>query len=113
MNKSDLIGKIAEGTGLTKAEASRALDAALESIGHALKQGESVRLVGFGTFSVASRERRVGTDPRTGKKLVLKPMRIVKFRTGSILKKLVTMRSESMPLSGENGSSDDDLSSYF
>ena len=66
MNKNDLIAAVADSTQLSKADAAKAVDAALDAIGGALKGGNEVRLVGFGTFSVSSRAASEGRNPRTG-----------------------------------------------
>jgi DNA-binding protein HU-beta len=66
MNKSDLVDAIAESAGLSKADAGRALDALVDTVTSALKSGQSVSLVGFGTFSVRDRAARTGRNPRTG-----------------------------------------------
>ena len=70
MNKNDLISKVADTSGLSKTDASNAVDAVVESIIGAMKSGDDVRLVGFGTFSVADRKASEGRNPRTGEKLV-------------------------------------------
>ena len=66
MSKQQLVEMIAEKAGLTKADAARALDATMESVTEALKKGEKVSLVGFGTFATSKREAREGRNPRTG-----------------------------------------------
>jgi len=71
MNKSDLIDSIAASAGLSKADAGRALDAFTSNISSALSSGQSVSLVGFGTFSVKHRAARAGRNPRTGKEMNL------------------------------------------
>lgn len=86
MNKTDLIEKIAYDADLTKAQAGRALEAALESIKRTLKKGGSVTLVGFGTFSVGKRAARVGRNPRTGEEIKIKAAKVPKFSAGKGLK---------------------------
>ena len=86
MNKSDLIDSIAGSTGLTKADAGRALDAATDSITSALQQGQSVSLVGFGTFSVKHRAARQGRNPRTGETIQIKASNNPSFKAGKALK---------------------------
>lgn len=81
MNKQELITKISEETGLTKADANRAVDAFCNSVMHALKKGE-VRLVGFGTFLVAHRKATTGRNPRTGDTIKIPASKRPKFRPG-------------------------------
>lgn len=84
MNKSELIEKIAE-TGLTKADAKKALDATLAAIKEAVAAGDKVALVGFGTFSVNERPAREGKNPRTGEKIQIEAKKVVKFKAGAEL----------------------------
>ncbi|MEO1885499.1 MAG: HU family DNA-binding protein [Methylococcales bacterium] len=86
MNKSELIGAIAEDSGLTKADAGRALDATLSSITEALKAGDSISLIGFGTFSVKARSARTGRNPQTGEAIQIKASNIPSFKAGKTLK---------------------------
>jgi DNA-binding protein HU-beta len=86
MNKSELIGAIAEDSGLTKADAGRALDATLSSITEALKAGGSISLIGFGTFSVKARSARTGRNPQTGEAIQIKASNIPSFKAGKTLK---------------------------
>ena len=67
MNKNELIAEVANGTGLSKSQAGEAVEATLDSITKALKKGDEVRLIGFGTFSVSKRAASEGRDPRTGR----------------------------------------------
>ena len=67
MNKNDLISSVAESSGLTKADAGRAVDGVFDSIASALASGDDVRIVGFGSFSVANRAASTGRNPRTGR----------------------------------------------
>lgn len=85
MNKNELITKIAE-TGLSKKDAGTALDAAIAAIGDALANGESVQLIGFGTFSVKERAAREGRNPRTGEVVKIKAAKIPAFKAGKALK---------------------------
>jgi DNA-binding protein HU-beta len=87
MNKKDLIGSIAEDVKLTKADAKNALDAILNVITGALKKGDRVALVGFGSFSVTKRAARKGRNPQTGKEIKIAAKKVVKFRPGSELAK--------------------------
>jgi len=86
MTKAELIDKIASGTGLSKADASRSLDATLNSIKAAMKKGQKVTLVGFGTFSVSKRKSRKGRNPRTGDVITIPAGKIPKFTAGKSLK---------------------------
>jgi DNA-binding protein HU-beta len=86
MNKQDLITKVAEGSGLSKADAGGAVEAVLESIVDAMKGGDDVRLVGFGTFSVAARAASEGRNPRTGEKINIPASKQPKFKAGKGLK---------------------------
>ena len=72
MNKAELIDAVADSADLSKASAGRALDAAIEAITKALKKGDTVTLVGFGTFSVRKRAARTGRNPRTGEEIKIK-----------------------------------------
>lgn len=85
MNKAELIDAIAGGADLTKADAKKALDAFIESTSGALKKGDRVALVGFGSFSVASRSARTGRNPQTGKEITIPAKKVVKFKPGSEL----------------------------
>ena len=85
MNKGELIAKIAE-AGLSKKDAAAALDAAVDAIGDALAKGESVQLVGFGSFSVKERPAREGRNPRTGEVVKIKAAKAPVFKAGKALK---------------------------
>ncbi len=85
MNKEELIEAIASGAGLTKADAGRALDGTMDAIEKALKKGDRVGLVGFGSFSVAKRAARTGRNPQTGKAIKIAAKKVVKFKAGSEL----------------------------
>ncbi len=86
MNKTQLIEEVANSTDLSKAEAGRAIDAVFQSISRALKEGEEVSLVGFGTFAVRERSARSGRNPQTGEKIDIKASKIPSFRAGKALK---------------------------
>lgn len=86
LNKSELIDHVALKADLSKASAGRALEAVLTGIEDALKAGDSVSLVGFGTFAVSAREARTGRNPRTGEALKIEAAKIPKFRPGKGLK---------------------------
>lgn len=82
MNKGDLINKIAESANLSKAQATEALNAVLDGISDALKDGDKVTLIGFGTFSVSRRDARSGRNPQTGATIKIAAKNVVKFKPG-------------------------------
>ncbi|MDD5757775.1 MAG: HU family DNA-binding protein [Desulfobulbaceae bacterium] len=86
MNKSELVTAIAENAGITKADASRALQALLESLTTAMTNGDSVSLTGFGSFSVNERAARTGRNPSNGKALKIAAKKVPKFKPGKALK---------------------------
>ena len=85
MNKADLVNKMAEVADISKAQASKALDAMLDQIVDALKSGDKVTLVNFGTFSVSERAARTGRNPRTNKEIQIPAKRVAKFKAGKTL----------------------------
>jgi len=89
MNKSELIDAIAADSGLSKADAGRALDGFTSAITGALKDGDSVSMVGFGTFSVKHRAARSGRNPRTGDTIQIKASNNPSFKAGKALKDAV------------------------
>lgn len=89
MNKSELIDAIAAAADLSKADSGRALDAVTETITQALKGGDSVSLVGFGTYSVKDRAARTGRNPQTGEPIQIKAAKIPSFKAGKGLKDAV------------------------
>lgn len=89
MNKNDLIGAIAEGAGLTKADATRALEVTLQSITNSLKQKDPVALIGFGTFEVRHRAARSGRNPQTGATIQIAAADVPAFKAGKALKDAV------------------------
>ena len=89
MNKQDLIGQVADRAGLTRSDASKAVETMLEVVTSALKRGDEVRLVGFGNFSVTRRKASIGRNPRTGAPMQIKASSQPKFRPGRILKEAV------------------------
>jgi DNA-binding protein HU-beta len=89
MTKAELIDKVASGAGLSKVDASKALDTTLNSIKGALKKGQKVTLVGFGTFAVVKRKSRKGRNPRTGDVITIPAAKIPKFTSGKALKDAV------------------------
>lgn len=89
MNKGDLISKVAEEAELTKAQAAVAVETVFTAIEKSLKKGESVIMVGFGTFSTAVREARTGRNPATGKAIKIPKKRVVRFKAGKGLAEAV------------------------
>ncbi|WP_434353810.1 HU family DNA-binding protein [Psychrobacter sp. HD31] len=86
MNKSELIDSIAEKSGLNKTQAGDALNAFMETVGKTLEKGDSISLVGFGTFSVKERKARTGRNPRTGQELKIPASKVPSFKAGKGLK---------------------------
>ena len=89
MNKNELVAEVAKKAGLTKVDAAKAVDGVFESITKSLKQSTDVRLVGFGTFTVAHRPAGEGRNPRTGEKIQIKAAKLPKFRAGKGLKEAI------------------------
>ena len=89
MNKNELISSVAGSSGLSKADASKAVDSVFESIASTLAGGGEVRLVGFGTFSVANRAASMGRNPRTGERIQIAASKQPKFKAGKALKGVV------------------------
>ena len=85
MNKAELIDAMASQAGLSKADAKRALDAFIDTTSGALKGGNRVALVGFGSFSVSKGSARKGRNPRTGKEINIAAKNVVKFKAGAEL----------------------------
>ena len=92
MTKAELISAIAEGAGLKKADAEKAVSAFITSVTAVLKQGDKLSLVGFGTFSTTKREARTGQNPQTGKTINIPASIIPKFRPGKSLKEAVNSK---------------------
>ena len=86
MNKQELIAAVAAEANITKAEANKALDALTDSVTKALKKGDSVTLIGFGTFKVSQRAARTGRNPQTGKELKIAARKAPGFSAGKALK---------------------------
>ena len=86
MTKADLVNTIAEEAGLSKADAEKALKAFTDAVTDAMKAGEKVSLVGFGTFSVGQRAARTGQNPQTGAKINIPAAKVPKFKAGKALK---------------------------
>ena len=85
MNKTELIAKIAEGAGLSKVDAKKALNATLEAITESVKAGDKVALIGFGTFAVTERPARKGINPATKQTITIPAKKVVKFKAGAEL----------------------------
>lgn len=86
MNKQDLISAVAESSGLSKSDATKAVEGVFDAITSSLKKGDEVRLVGFGTFSVSQRKASTGRNPRTGETMTIKASAQPKFKAGKGLK---------------------------
>ncbi len=92
MNKTDLIAAVAESAELSKADAGKALDAVLNAITGAVAAGDSVSLVGFGTFKASARAAREGKNPKTGEKLTIAATTVPKFTAGATFKAAVAKK---------------------
>ena len=86
MNKNDLVAEIAEKCGMSKTDVVKVVDATLEGITDALKRDDEVRLVGFGTYSVAQRNASQGRNPRTGEPIKIPASKLPKFKAGKQLR---------------------------
>jgi DNA-binding protein HU-beta len=86
MTKAELVAKIASEGGITKSQAEKAVVGFVSAVSGALSGGEKITLVGFGTFSVVTRSKREGRNPRTGEKIKIPASKVVKFKTGKTLK---------------------------
>ncbi len=89
MNKADFVSSVADSAELSKADAGRAVDAMVETITKALKKGDTVTLVGFGTFAIRKRAARTGRNPRTGEAIKIKASKNPAFKAGKALKDAV------------------------
>lgn len=89
MNKQDLIAKIAKEADMSKASAAAAMESAIDGITKALKKGDSITFVGFGTFKTAQRKARTARNPQTGAPIKIKARRVVRFSAGKALKNTV------------------------
>jgi DNA-binding protein HU-beta len=89
MTKAELVAKIASEGGLTKSQADKAVAGFVSAVSGALSAGDKITLVGFGTFSVATRSKREGRNPRTGKKIKIPAKKVVKFKVGKTLSEKV------------------------
>ena len=89
MHKGDLVSAVAKTSGETKASVERLVNSVLEAMTKALKKGENITLIGFGTFKVMDRAARDGVNPQTGKKIRIKACKVVKFKPGNELSQKV------------------------
>ena len=89
MNKGELIDAVAASAGLSRSDATKAVDAVLDNVTRALSSGNSVSLVGFGTFTVKERAARMGRNPRTGEPIQIKASKVPGFKAGKALKDAV------------------------
>jgi len=89
MNKAELIDAIAKEAKLSKVDSGKALDSTINAISKALKKGDRVALIGFGSFSVAKRAARTGRNPQTGKAIKIAAKKVAKFKVGAALAKAV------------------------
>jgi DNA-binding protein HU-beta len=89
MNKQDLIAKIVKDTGVTKVTAGKMIESTIDTIGKALKKGDTIAFVGFGTFKTSIRKARVARNPRTGEAIKIAKRRVPRFTAGKALKDLV------------------------
>ncbi len=89
MTKAELVAQMAKDATISKAAAGKALNGAIAAITKALKKGDSVTLVGFGTFSISKRKARKGRNPQTGKEIKIAARKVAKFKAGSELRKTV------------------------
>jgi DNA-binding protein HU-beta len=94
MNKEELVSAIADKTGFTKADSKRFLEAHLEVVEEALKKGDSVQLVGFGSFSIVERKATTGRNPQTGAEIKIPASKKVKFSAGKQLKEAVNKKKK-------------------
>ncbi len=94
MNKNDLVAAVASNSGLSKADAAKAVDGVFDTVSSALRGGDDVRIIGFGTFSVVDRKASVGRNPRTGERIQIPAARRPKFKAGKNLKQSVNIISE-------------------
>lgn len=86
MNKQDLIDAIAGASDISKASATRALDALFDNVTKSLQKGEAVMLIGFGTFDISARKARTGRNPQTGQPIQIPASKVVRFKAGKALK---------------------------
>ncbi len=94
MNKTELVQAIAENANLTKVQAKAALDATLNAVEGALKKGDKIALIGFGTFQVVKKDARQGINPMTKAKIKIPAKKVVKFKAGADLAKKVNSKKK-------------------
>lgn len=94
MNKTELIGAVAEKASMTKKDLEKAVNAVLAAVQEALAKGEKVQLVGFGTFEVRQRAARTGRNPQTGKEIKIAATKVPAFRPGKALKDAVVAKKK-------------------
>jgi DNA-binding protein HU-beta len=94
MNKSELVDAVAADSGLTKADAGRAIESYVTVVNKTLKKGEEIAITGFGKFSVVKRAARTGVNPRTGEKVKIKASKAPKFTAGASLKNSVSPKKK-------------------
>lgn len=82
MNKAELVAKIAEDAGISKTQANASVDSFIDAVAKTLKKGDSVTLVGFGTFSLSKRAARTGRNPQTGAAIKIKAKKVARFKAG-------------------------------
>jgi len=97
MNKADLVDRIAGACNISKAQATTAIDTTVDSVTAALRKGDRVALIGFGTFSVSQRKARNGRNPQTGATIKIAARRVAKFTPGNELKKVVNKGKSGAP----------------
>jgi nucleoid DNA-binding protein len=89
MNKQELVASIAEKAGLSKVDSEKAVNAFVDSVKEALKKGDGLQLIGFGSFSVSARAARTGRNPQTGKELKIAAKKVAKFKAGKGLEEVL------------------------
>jgi DNA-binding protein HU-beta len=89
MSKADIVDKVADEAGISKAASEKAVNAFIGAVTVSLKKGQSVTLIGFGTFSVGKRAARIGRNPKTGAELKIKAKKVARFKPGAALKTAV------------------------
>lgn len=94
MNKNDLVAAVSNQSGLTKTDAAKAVDAFIDAVSAALKKGDEVRIIGFGTFAVSKRQATEGRNPRTGDVIKIAASKQPKFRAGKALKEAVNNKKK-------------------
>ncbi|ELA08394.1 histone family protein DNA-binding protein [Moraxella macacae 0408225] len=101
MNKSELVASIAKKSGLSQAQSADALNAFISTVGEALQAGDSIALVGFGTFAVKERAARTGRNPQTGEEMQIPASKVPNFKAGKGLKDAVNPAPKKAPAKGK------------